>query len=326
MQYAATIAPTDVVEIHGYASTDGSVTFNRNLACARAIKARELLATSGGIQRTRIIGVFNHGPTPGPAADRRAVVIRTTAHTGTTPLSFIVHSFTTTPGRLDDPDQSIQPGTVNWALSFAVPSPITATADVETLGSSGDPCTQYQIGFLQTVHDHWLSIFYWGQQDADGYTIARYTVTLPIRDGERSSMWYVDSDPGRISPTACNVHVNPSMDDYPTIFSLPKVHRNTITRHDNYLGGVIRGLFLLTTLVASGPGGVIPLRHFRWNYQMDIDFTPNPAAVNRDWPFRWIQNAANAGAVQNGADATVPIFTTSTPTYNRSLILQIDEH
>ncbi len=331
LQYAATLAPTDVIEIHGYASVDGLAVFNHNLACARAIKARELLATRGGIQRTRLVGIFNHGPTPGPKADRRSVVIRSTAHTGPRALGFIVHSLNTRTGRLDDPAQDMPPGKVSWPLAIGLPGPLRARADVEVVGGTGDPCAQYQIGFLQTVFDQWLNIYYSGRQRAHGHTVIEYKVSLPIRDEERtfrgggSSMWYSNNVPGRISPAACNMRVNPEMNDYPTIWWLPKVHRNTRHRAANYLTGVFRGMTFLTTLVASGPGGVIPLRHFQWFYMMDIDFTPNYAAVNQVWPFRWNVNKAYSTTVQNGADKNIPIFTTATPTYNQLLKPQIFE-
>src|SRR5207302_8896153 len=57
------LRPESKVAIHGYASTDGSKDFNENLACARALKAREVLISSGfpeGSPRK----VVSHGPTP----------------------------------------------------------------------------------------------------------------------------------------------------------------------------------------------------------------------------------------------------------------------
>jgi len=80
---AATLSATGPVEIHGYASVDGNATFNENLSCARALKARTVL-TSAGITAGRI-SVIKHGPTPGPAADRRSVVISSPAAPGPTP-------------------------------------------------------------------------------------------------------------------------------------------------------------------------------------------------------------------------------------------------
>jgi len=68
-------------EIHGFASVDGIASFNENLGCARALKARKLLTDlppDGAGLGGRVTGIVNHGPTPGPILDRRSVVIRTT--------------------------------------------------------------------------------------------------------------------------------------------------------------------------------------------------------------------------------------------------------
>ena len=73
--FATSLPSPATFEIHGYASTDGNPDFNHNLACARALKAQALL-TGAGINPSRITGVFNHGQAPGPAAERRSVVIR----------------------------------------------------------------------------------------------------------------------------------------------------------------------------------------------------------------------------------------------------------
>lgn len=66
---------------------DGDATYNENLSCARALKAKEVLTSpvpgGAGIDSSRITGVFRHGPTPGPAAERRIVVIRSE---GPTPI------------------------------------------------------------------------------------------------------------------------------------------------------------------------------------------------------------------------------------------------
>lgn len=80
---AATLPASGSVEVHGYASVDGNATFNENLSCARALKAQTVL-TSAGITAGRI-SIVKHGPTPGPTADRRSVVISTTAAPGPTP-------------------------------------------------------------------------------------------------------------------------------------------------------------------------------------------------------------------------------------------------
>jgi hypothetical protein len=74
---------TATLEIHGFASVDGQLGFNQNLGCARALAARKLLSDppalgGAGITASRITEIINHGPVPGPSADRRSVVIRTT--------------------------------------------------------------------------------------------------------------------------------------------------------------------------------------------------------------------------------------------------------
>lgn len=73
------LPPGTTVEVHGFASVDGPAAFNDNLACARALQAQSALAGPfpGGGAVPSIVGVFNHGPTPGPAPDRRGVVIKT---------------------------------------------------------------------------------------------------------------------------------------------------------------------------------------------------------------------------------------------------------
>jgi outer membrane protein OmpA-like peptidoglycan-associated protein len=69
-------------EIHGFASVDGPVAFNQDLGCARALAAKAVLTdplpSGAGIPAGRLTGIINHGPVPGPAADRRSVVILTT--------------------------------------------------------------------------------------------------------------------------------------------------------------------------------------------------------------------------------------------------------
>jgi len=237
-------------------------------------------------------------------------------------VGFIVHSLVRNRGLLDDPSDD-GAGNVSWPLSFAVTSPLEAEADVEVTGASGDPCTSHQIGFLQTVHSHWLHLYYWGQTAGHGSTIAKYSVQLPIRDGPPGTFWYATT--AHETPTGCNVHVGPKMDDYPTIFNLVKVHTNSKTGQPNYLTGVRRGISFVTTLVASGPTGVQPLRFFYWNYQMAVDFTPNYAAPNAVWPFTWKKNTANLGRVHTGASGTVPLFTTATTPFNQSLNKSVTE-
>jgi hypothetical protein len=69
------------IEIHGFASTDGDPGFNRQLACARARAARDSITrpgpAGGGIAAGQIGDLVNHGATPGPAEERRSVVIQT---------------------------------------------------------------------------------------------------------------------------------------------------------------------------------------------------------------------------------------------------------
>jgi hypothetical protein len=77
---AATALPaTAEIEVHGFATTVGDVTFNQNLSCARALKANSVLTAptpgGAGIAAARIKGIFSHGPTPGPAAARRNVIL-----------------------------------------------------------------------------------------------------------------------------------------------------------------------------------------------------------------------------------------------------------
>lgn len=71
--FAGTIAATGPVTIHGYASTDGDATYNQNLSCARALKAKTVLE-SNGVAPGRIT-VERHGPTPGPVDERRSTTI-----------------------------------------------------------------------------------------------------------------------------------------------------------------------------------------------------------------------------------------------------------
>jgi len=66
-------------EVHGYASRGGDAAFNRNLSCARALKAQTALTDAApagaGISAAKIVGVFSHGGTPGPFFQRAAVLI-----------------------------------------------------------------------------------------------------------------------------------------------------------------------------------------------------------------------------------------------------------
>jgi outer membrane protein OmpA-like peptidoglycan-associated protein len=71
---AARFGPSDVIEIHGFASEEGPIDFNEHLSCARALKAKSVL-TGAGISPTSIGAVFKHGATPGPRPEHRSVVI-----------------------------------------------------------------------------------------------------------------------------------------------------------------------------------------------------------------------------------------------------------
>jgi len=67
---------TTNIELHSYASVDGDVNYNKDLGCARMKKAQSVIVTAG-FPASRILNVVNHGPVPGPASDRRSVVVRT---------------------------------------------------------------------------------------------------------------------------------------------------------------------------------------------------------------------------------------------------------
>ncbi len=238
-------------------------------------------------------------------------------------VGYVVHSLNRDRGRLDNPDQQTTPGAVSWPLSFAVTSPLEAQADVEVTGGPGDTCTNHEIGFLQTVHSNWLSAYYWGASSGHGSTILTMRAPSPIRDGPPGTMWYATT--AHEAPSGCNTHVTPSMDDYPTIFQMAKMRTNSRTGQPNYLTGVRRGIAFVTTLVASTPTGVTPLRYFYWNYQMSIDFTPNRSNVNAVWPHNWNLNRANIGRVHTGQDRTVPIFTSASAPYGSSIAQGVNE-
>lgn len=74
------ITPGETIEIHGIASIDGDLIFNRHLSCARALRAKgivEAVLARRGVTAT--IRVFNHGATIGNATQQRSVVVvRTT--------------------------------------------------------------------------------------------------------------------------------------------------------------------------------------------------------------------------------------------------------
>ena len=70
---ATRFGPNDVIEIHGFASEEGSAEFNEHLSCARALKAESVLTGEGILLAS--ISVFMHGATPGPSREHRSVVI-----------------------------------------------------------------------------------------------------------------------------------------------------------------------------------------------------------------------------------------------------------
>jgi hypothetical protein len=237
-------------------------------------------------------------------------------------VGFTVRSLKPRTGQLGDPSDD-GTGTVSWPLDFSVDSPMRAEADVEVTGGTGDPCSNHTVGWLQTVHMHWLRAHYQGWQTGHGRTVSSWLVPLPIRDGESGTAWY--SGTAQQSPTACGTHVHPVLDDYPTLFTFPKVHANSLTGQPNYLTGVTRGIHFVSTLAAQNPSGFEPLRFFYWNFQMSIDLRPDTAHPQHPWPFTWRTNRANVGAVQAGSDPTVPLFTTPTKPYNDSLTMQTQE-
>lgn len=77
---AAEIQDGEIVEVHGLASADGNPTFNLNLSCARALRAKaviEEVLTERGISAT--VRVFNHGQVEGNVVQQRSVVLKRTA-------------------------------------------------------------------------------------------------------------------------------------------------------------------------------------------------------------------------------------------------------
>lgn len=113
-------------KIHGYASIDGLAAFNQNLACARALKAQASMIT-GGIATSRITDVFNHGPTPGSAVDRRSVAIETITSARPAPRTGAITSQTvatspggrtrTTIGVGEEVDLTFSLGSTTWSTT-----------------------------------------------------------------------------------------------------------------------------------------------------------------------------------------------------------------
>ena len=113
-------------KIHGYASIDGLAAFNQNLACARALKAQVSMIT-GGIAASRITDIVNHGPTPGPAIDRRGVAIEAITSASPAPRTGVIASQTvavspggrtrTTIGVGEEVDLTFSLGSTTWATT-----------------------------------------------------------------------------------------------------------------------------------------------------------------------------------------------------------------
>jgi peptidoglycan hydrolase-like protein with peptidoglycan-binding domain len=69
----ASLAPRDNVTVHGFASIEGPVDFNRKLSCRRAQTiAQAIAARANGVN---VGSVFEHGATPGDLNERRSVVV-----------------------------------------------------------------------------------------------------------------------------------------------------------------------------------------------------------------------------------------------------------
>ncbi len=76
---ARLIESGETVEIHGLASMDGDATFNFNLSCARALRAKAVIeAVLAERSVSATILVFNHGATKGDATQQRGVVVSRT--------------------------------------------------------------------------------------------------------------------------------------------------------------------------------------------------------------------------------------------------------
>lgn len=92
------ITPDETVEIHGFASEEGSATFNDDLSCARAHTAADIFAQEA---IPAPITLFQHGATPGGREDRRSVVLHVRTVAPATPANPCA------PGVLPNPATSI---------------------------------------------------------------------------------------------------------------------------------------------------------------------------------------------------------------------------
>jgi hypothetical protein len=147
---AAALPASGPIIIHGYASIDGDPVFNENLSCARALKVEAVLSGPGGIGiDPGRISKQHHGPTPGPAVDRRSVVIQATAPVPPTPAPpapptlpltvAITHvNANTSPAGMPDRipprvDTIVGVGIVGWRIPMA---PVTLSIDGAGGGNS----------------------------------------------------------------------------------------------------------------------------------------------------------------------------------------------
>jgi hypothetical protein len=84
---AALIPAGITVDLHGFASEEGTAAFNDDLSCARALAAQAVLASEmSALGKTVTFRIFKHGGVPGPRPDRRAVVLTYVAATPTPPM------------------------------------------------------------------------------------------------------------------------------------------------------------------------------------------------------------------------------------------------
>jgi hypothetical protein len=175
------------IEVHGYASTDGDPTFNQNLSCARAKKARDLLVapSPGGaaLPAARIAGVFSHGATAGTAADRMSVVLAPPAPTPT-PLPATVP----TPGAGDfviERVRTSRSSRIYFARGSHTLTTSAATAIAALRGSSPGPVRL--VGYVSGDEPAALA-----QQRADevraALTAAPGALTVPSAVGNPAAM------------------------------------------------------------------------------------------------------------------------------------------
>jgi hypothetical protein len=65
-----------IAKIHGFASEEGDPEFNLHLACARTIKANEVVTRVLAEKNVHVsIQLYNHGPQPGNREDRRSITV-----------------------------------------------------------------------------------------------------------------------------------------------------------------------------------------------------------------------------------------------------------